>query len=430
MPKNFRLPLDHSWTPPSLSRQLTDSTRLQVLSRTWLSAEFRLRRINEEIGRIASALKRYIDSLSEEDWAEAGVLEVLRSYQRASMLSGGNTQWIMPSDVIRSVKMLYNQNQDLEACIRLGNEAIEIAPSEPETYRWLIRALTKLGRWSDAAERLEAFKAVGSNREYYFLRGFWFRYQGKAEDAKGSYERAFSLGMRGMAIHRELALAYFELGDAAKAEYHIGEAGRIDPSNRFLLDLRIKIACETGDESSARLLLTDLEIVDDRILFLHRASKVESRFGDPQEAWRLAAEAVELSQRRWRRPPFHVLAQFAVASIRVGKLSEAESSIDDLDSHYSRRSQDIRIGLRIELTLAGDQFGSAQVLWESLNNKSKPVHQALRRKILVGLLNEIPEWESRRRALEDELDTLPSLAGSTDVLLDPERAETVDDEAE
>ena len=73
--KNFRLPLDHSWTPPLVVPAANGLYAIASPVEDFVERDFRLRRINEEIGRIASALKGYIDSLSEEDWAEAGVLE-------------------------------------------------------------------------------------------------------------------------------------------------------------------------------------------------------------------------------------------------------------------------------------------------------------------------------------------------------------------
>lgn len=372
--------------------------------------EFRLRRDATDLKAIVSELDAYVRNLTEDDWKSHGALEVLRSYQRAALMVGTSHEWILASDVVRTVRTLYHQNE-FDSCVELARTAVALTNNNSEPYRWLIRALTKLGHFDEAEIELERFRRVGAAREYYFLKGFAARYAGKPDDAISSYQRAFDLGMRGLAIHRELAMLLHKRGDVSGATKHLEAAGARDPSNRYLLDLRIEIACSTGDEAGARSLLADLEVVDDRLYYLNRASRVESQFGDARRAFELSDEALREARARTRRPPFHVLATYVDAAINCGSFAEAAAGLEELANHYPRRGHDIRVGLSVELAIAQGQYESALETWGELREQSRPVHLALRRKALLGKLSKLDAWDSSRTSIQKEIDGLASRIG-------------------
>lgn len=136
------------------------------------------------------------------------------------------------------------------------------------------------------------------------IAGFCHRYQHQYRDAVEAYKKAIEAGRTGVAVHRDLAQCYYEVGNIRLAKYHIEEAQKRDPDNRYIVDLQIQIALKQGeDRALIERLLTVLKIVDAERFFYHRRSTVHYHFHEREAAYKDAKESYSL----FERPPFAVL---------------------------------------------------------------------------------------------------------------------------
>lgn len=367
-----------------------------------------------EYTRVADGIGRY---LADPDDSGA-YFALARVRFRALVLSGDKAAAeqtdALAADWILLAERLYHARQYAEA-LEAATAATEARPESPDAWMWRIRALIKEEQFDDGAAAIQQLRRIGLIKETIYFEGFLERHRGNLKAAADRYQRARGAGYTGIAIQRELALCYFGLGKFEQAEQHVALALERQSDNRYLIDLRIQIACERGDAELARDLLDTLDQVDRPEFAAHRRSRVEDTFGNVQGAYRSAKEAASASS----RPPFEVVAQLALMSIKTGRHDEAQEQLNRLDALYPRMRRDIRHGLRCRAAIARGEYDDALGLWERLENKTKAVHLALRRDALRGKLDhtfvpdevaqgldaEIAELDARlnrvtRRALE------------------------------
>jgi tetratricopeptide (TPR) repeat protein len=280
---------------------------------------------------------------------------------------------------------------------------VDARPDNSDARTTLIKALVKLERFDDALREIsELAERHRLRRDELYLRGFLERHRGRFRDAVRYYENAYEDGYRGVALTRELAQCHFQLGNLDLARKYIAEAQERQPDNPFVVDLMIQIAIAQRDEETARSLLTILEGVDRPAFVAHRRSRVEGAFGDPEKAFEAAREAVEGQD----RPPFEMLAQLTQSQIRLGRLSEARETLDRLDSTYPFQKKDVRAGLRTRLLISQRKYEEALVAWGRLREQDRPVHLALRRDAIEGVLRGQYVDDERRDELARELTSL------------------------
>jgi len=106
--------------------------------------------------------------------------------------------------------------------------------------------LIQKGEYLKADEEIGRIVETGHLRDAWFLRGFCHRYQHQYRDAVEAYKKAIEAGRKGVAVHRDLAQCYYEVGNIQLAKYHLEEAQKRDPDNRYIVDLQIQIALKQG----------------------------------------------------------------------------------------------------------------------------------------------------------------------------------------
>lgn len=362
---------------------------------------------------VADALDEFLADVDGE-----GYLTLSRVMFRALLLSGQSEQaskaLSLSTDFIQAAERLYHRRA-YENAAMVAEVAIAARPQEPAPRMILIKALAKLGKFDDGVEEIEHLNRRGYKREAEFHRGFLERHRGAWKTAIGHFEAALRSGFRGVSIHRELANCYVEVGELDKARSHIDQAG--SASNRYIVDLMIRIACLQGDEQRARDLLEVLEAVDDPVFVNHRRSRVEALFGDPERAYQYAVEAMRKSQEE--RPPFEAIANRILCEIKTDRFDEANRSLEWLQQIYPRFRSDIRIGMESRLAISQGRFRDALDNWERLEDKRKPVHSKLRRDAIEGLLKHTALASEERRKFKEELERLErALAGLSPAQLD------------
>jgi tetratricopeptide (TPR) repeat protein len=209
----------------------------------------------EQYSRFAVSLDSYLSS-SDEPEAYLSLSGVLfRALKQAGSLATRNA-YALVSDWIALAESSYHQ-RDYAKAAEFAQEALNARPKSIDALQWLIKAQVKCGKFVEALEALEDLRAVGEEREANFLRGFAERHRGNYQRAITYYERAKNQGRGGTSILRDMADCYFQLRELETASTYIAEAQERDPHNRFLTSLRIKIAIERGDETTASTAAVD-----------------------------------------------------------------------------------------------------------------------------------------------------------------------------
>lgn len=358
----------------------------------------------DEARALASILK---DHLNDE--VDVRRLDVSRALFKAARLSGdeavSKSVVRLTSDIVGLVEKLYHQRRYEEA-VAVGILAQDEAPDASVALGYLIRSLVQLERWGHAEELLKKYRVLASNRDYLFLKAFLSKRKGNIQDAIALYEQSREAGRSGVSISRELAQCYALIGDYKKAKEHLADALRKDGENRFVVDLWAIIAGHLGDKVDADLALAKLEVIDDRMFFLFRKSRISWLFGDPEQALIAARQAVEQDG----RPSFHVLAQQALCELVVGSKEEARRIIDKLDKDFSSTRKSVRVGLRVRLMLSDGEAVAAEELLEKMPDKIGRSYKQIKHDILVELLK-MPAPVEVQSARQKELERLSAQIG-------------------
>lgn len=351
---------------------------------------------------IASAIDRYLkDRQGDEEWDEP--LSLLRAKYKTYVLAGRSRKDVfhIASDLVR-LQMTYYHEQDYEKSIEFGKEALSARPDQLLVLNHIARAEAHLEHYDEAFAAIQKIKPL-SLKDAKFCEGFVFRKQGKFSEAIAAYSSALALGMRGVAVHRELGSCYFGLGNYKDAKVHLGRAREADPDNKYLLDYEITIAIAEERFDDAFNLLDVLQTVEDATRYLHRYSTFEfaqGRFGE-------ALTAAEKAVRSTSHPHFEVLAQYAKSAIRAKRLDLAEEALNSLRNRFPRIRADIQNGLWARYFLAkGNSLDEAIASWAKIEQKDTPIHRRIRLDILNQKILGVPMTSPDRAAIQAELDEL------------------------
>lgn len=327
--------------------------------------------------KVADLLDQYLQSEPDDD----ARLNPGQTIFRASLLSGSSSKSQFAvgfaADYIQVATQSYH-DQDYDLAIRYGSSALKARPDNVDVRRYVAQALIRKERYSEAEEHIEALIAIGELKEAFYIRGFAARRKREYPEAIECYEKSLAYGRGGVAIHRELASSYFEIGNFLKAENHIRQAEEKSPHNRYVVDLRCTIALRLGDLDTAERTLTVLERVDPSGFADHRRSTFEQARGEPEAALELA----ETANRKITHPPFEVMANLANCEIEAGCAVSALSTLTNLQARFGGANYDAQTGLRCKYEIRFGTLSAAEGLWLALRDRGTPVHNGLRLSIL------------------------------------------------
>lgn len=354
--------------------------------------------------KVAEAL----DALLSDKAELAGRLTLSRLLFRAASMAHdrgiADRTVHLATDLIALAVELYHRREygEAEQTARL---ALSKRPGSIDARSYLVQALIHLGRWEEAQREIEALAPSVKKADTLYLSGFLNRKRGRLRDAIADYTKAFELGRRGAAVHRELAHCHLLTGDLDMAEKFVAEASRRSPDNPHVLNLAVRIAIQRNDLPKARKLLAPLEVLAPS-LFYHRLSRLEyiaGRLGMAEDAAKLAVESEN-------SPPFEVRAQYVFCLMLNGKMDEAERLLRILDGQFATVHDDIRLGLKCRIEILRRSFQHALQLSGAIKDKTKRVHKALRRDALAGVLltDAVPDelrlqYETEEKSLREEL---------------------------
>ena len=330
-----------------------------------------------DTSRLADLLDAYLREEADDD----ARLSLGQTIFRASLLSGAPA--LSPfavgfaADLIQVATRSYH-DQDYDLAIRYGAAALEARPDNVDVRRYVAQAFIRRDKFEEAEAHVDELVRQGELKEAFYIRGFAARRRREYAAAVDAYEKSLAHGRGGVAIHRELASSYFELGDLAKAEHHIKEAEERSPHNRYVVDLRCTIALRHGDLDTAARTLDVLERVDPSGFADHRRSTFEQARGDPEAALRHA----ETANRTIPHPPFEVMANLANCEIEASRAPAALSSLTAISKRFGGANHDAQVGLRCKYEIRFGSLDAAEGLWKTLRDRGTPVHTGLRLSIL------------------------------------------------
>ncbi|KVM60163.1 hypothetical protein WJ58_08420 [Burkholderia ubonensis] len=109
-----------------------------------------------------------------------------------------------------------------------------------------------------------------------------------------------------------------------------------------------------------------------------------------------------------------MLSQRIKCEIATFDLTNAAKHLNEAEHRFGGARRDVLLGLRCKWEIANEQFLNADAYWQQLSDKNRPVHRALRRDIVAGLLSQHRAEAAEMAALEKELDELMKSVGSID----------------
>ncbi|MFM9370088.1 tetratricopeptide repeat protein [Streptomyces sp. Da 82-17] len=334
----------------------------------------------DEYGAVASRLDEFL-AMSDDG---TDFLALQRTLFRAIDMAGQRSTpraYALVTDRVKLAEQYYHE-QEYQRAVDMATDALGSDPNIHQARMTLIRAHVKLSEYDEAREHIGHLKQRGQIRDAFFLLGFLERHRGEHREALNNYQKALDSGRGGMAIHRDMADCCVRLGDLVRAEEHISRAEEKQPDNRYVVDLKIQIACKLGDRQTALNLLVRLADIDRAEMVSHRTSRVEYLSGNMEDAYEFALRAVNMSD----KVRFEVLANYIQCALRTNRVSEASVALEQLDRKFSRQRRDIRTGLRARLCIAEQDYLTAYEHTQRFISPERLVHLQIRRDALRGLL--------------------------------------------
>jgi tetratricopeptide (TPR) repeat protein len=369
-------------------------------------------------GKVAHLLDNFLE-LAEDETAD---LDIGQHLFRASSHAGMKTPKRavrLASDIIDMATQAYH-DQDYDRAIELGLQSVSMRPDSLTARRYLAQALIRRERYVEATQHIDDILRIGSIKEAFYIRGFMARRKRHYTEAIDHYRKSLEYGRKGIAIHRELASCYFEIGDWMAAEKELAVAELDTTHNPFIVDLKCMIAIRRGNLSAAEMHLAILERVDKSGFFEHRRSTFEQASGNPREALRYALLAMQAHH----RPPFEMVGNLANCYIEVGEYEEAAATLSQLSSRFPSSFSDAQLGLRCKLEIRRGDLEVAETLWRQMRDHDTPVHLGLRASLLkkkasiFGLSDSEHSEMSVISSRQGDSDTFERLLGSVELFED------------
>jgi len=312
--------------------------------------------------------------------------------------------------VIHDIAQVSYNKQDYSRAADYAQRVLRIDADRYNAQELLFKCYVRLERWSDAEDLLEAIRVSG-NRRYHFLRGFLARFQDRITDAIAAFHGAIRVGDNSYSVHRELSLCllWATKYDEALAEVNVTLKTR--PNDLHQLDRLVQIYLGLRDFVEADRALRQLALVDyDEQFINHRRATFWLKRHELDTALEFADKAVA-----GRHGRFSAHAQKINILIERNEIDAAVTELDILIRRYPNAAHDVQIGLRCKSLIRLGFWEDGLVVWNRLRDKSRPVHQGLRKALLLAKAHDVALSLSERGKAEKEAE---AIAANLDLLDD------------
>jgi tetratricopeptide (TPR) repeat protein len=402
-----------------LIRTLIDLSIMSPIGRNYVIAAPVRTAISRVAGLLTSEKYRAIaQRLRARFWVadDAPSLEIIDATMRASAF-GGVAEDTAMADIIRArlstvqriAEESYN-NRDFERALSYAQRAQRLDPNRRGLSAVIFKSLIRLERWPESAEELTKIKESG-DRQYHFLNGFGLRRQSLVVSAAAEFRMALEVGDTRTAVYRELAFCLYAISRYDEALEECNKALCRDSTNPYLLDLLVLIQIARRDFVAAEGALRQLAAVDFEQRFIHhRRATYWLRLKD----WDRALEQAELAVASGYGV-FEAFAQKVNILIDKQDPEGAQAALSDLITRFPNQRHDVKVGLLVKALARRGNWRDGLATWEDLREKNRPVHQGLKKALLI--------LKSRDQALtllerEDARRESDAIAADLDVLED------------
>lgn len=343
----------------------------------------------------------------------------LNAVSRGGSKNFGAYENIVQASTVHRLALENYHRKEYELAHAYANRALAMAPDRREVRRILFKALVQLEKWPEA-ERVLSTIAESGDRQQFYLRGFLEKKRRHPLKAASAFDAALKSGDTAISVYRDYGDVLFRLGRYDEAVNMIQKALSKDSENIFILDLIVRVLTEKRDFAGAETSLKELARFDlDRRFVHHRQSVLYAAKGN----WDAALNEAEVA-RGLGYAPFEAFSQYIDGLIETKKFGPAWTELQALESRYGGQRKDVQIGLRCKLLTREGKWREALAAWDRLLDKTRPVHQALLRRVLEmklkdGSLTIVDRQETEQR--------LAGLAG--DPLVQPVAVELEADES-
>jgi thioredoxin-like negative regulator of GroEL len=305
---------------------------------------------------------------------------------------------IMPSQLFKVAKEEYDaRNWDM--AIDFAQRTLTLDPSRDSARIILCKALVRKELWKEAWEQIKKLQEKGLRAQFYCT-GFLEWKRGNLPAAVTAFNSALGAGDHSVRVYRDLAHCLFRLDKVADAKAVLRDLPGWALRNSYIVDLAAQIAIAEKNWPEAEKYLADMEHVSSNEDYLYRRATYESARGNKEKALEDLVVAAASEKRN-----FEAIAQKADILIELRRFPDAEAAIDSL-APGGLIKKDVKIGLRCKMLLRKGKWPEAEVVWKDLNQKDLPVHQSLKREILVQKIADKMTSTLVRVESEHELSTM------------------------
>ena len=326
---------------------------------------------------------------------------------------------IRASTVHRLAQECYYRREWREA-LEYARRAKQMAPDRRELREVEFRALVQLERWEEAERGLREIEATGDKRRFY-LAGFLLRRRRRYEEAIKAFASALAVGDRSLSVYRDYADSLYRVGRFPEAFTNIKSVLDRDSENIFALDLLIRICIDWNNLDEAERWLETLGRCDlDRRFIHHRRATLYAK----RRMWDLALTESEAAC----TTGFALFESFAMRVdifIEMVRYGDAMAALDELGKRFRGQRLDVQRGLRCKLLLREKHWREAKTIWDTLEEKNRPVHLGLLRGILLQKAQDPSVTLAERQSAEREA---KAVTGTDVDLVAGEDADDIDEE--
>lgn len=358
---------------------------------------------NTELEKIVEPLRNHIKKVDDES-----KLDFSRILFRISFNLGNEADAAegirLRSDFIKLLEQAYHQQRYKEA-VKIGYEAVRECPEDSSARKFLIKALIQEEIWEEAERYIDDLYPTDELRNVHYLRGFLERKRGNISAAIKEYDLAKSNGRGGVSIHRELAHCYIMNDELDLGRVHIDKALSMQPDNAHIIDMGAKLEIKRGDEDASRVLIQQLELIDDAKHYHMRASTFHLKFGRNEEALFHAERSVDIGGNRFLAGRVQQIKTYIASS----KYDEAKKALAALDKDFTNKKSDVKTSLKCLLAEAEGNNKVGLQLVEQFTNPSSKQAKGFKKKFLMSLNNDTSIQYEQRKNYREQLNELGSI---------------------
>lgn len=299
---------------------------------------------------VAHKMAEFAKELKGEDEISLAVLDASIIAAFKIDPAGASLRWaiefILPSHLLRAARDAYD-NRNHALAVDFCKEALKKSnmmtiEAQIEANRLLGISQARLGHerefWN-TVKSLEQYSSIIAKRNVHFLRGFWFRRNGRLDQAESEFLQANKLHPDNFHVVRELATVLAHQGRYPEAEVYARAALKIAPTNPFIIDCFCEVIIgksskdDLGENKELQMYLKDLDWygeLEGHAFYDNRMASYLSKIGQSRDALEYANRAVSKSS--WRFNAFMTRAKISIDCHQTYKVPEDIKELRQLES--------------------------------------------------------------------------------------------------